>query len=206
MGLPTRRMESSLELHRDRDLVLYVGRNPGFHEDREGRCFIGRSGRMLQDVYVAGTRIHERASVWFTNMARCYTVNDEPPKARHYKACRNYLEHDIAALASALTGGGRLVVVLMGGDAVSHFHRNSLGVKGMNLTKAFGQQAHEYDVKWCPKPFTVFSTYHPAFVLRDPNQINAVSAHCQLVLDFLRGTMARPSEPRIVEPRYPDAS
>jgi uracil-DNA glycosylase family 4 len=204
VGLPTRRLTTSLEPHRDRDVVVYVGRNPGFHEDQEGRCFVGRSGQLLERAFVGGTSIHRRATVWFTNMARCYTVNDVPPKAKHYKACRGYLEHDLAALAGASSPDAKFVVVLLGGDAVSHFHRNSLGVRGINLTKAFAQQGREYQVEWCPRPFTVFSTFHPAFVLRDPNQINAVSAHCQLILDYLRGTMAQPSEPTIVEPRYPD--
>lgn len=203
VGLPTRWLTSSLEPHRERDTVVYVGRNPGYHEDQEGRCFVGRSGQLLERAFIGGTRIQERATVWLTNMARCYTVNDVPPKAKHYKACRGYLEHDIAALAADLVPEAKLVLVLLGGDAVSHFHRNSLGIKGMNLNKAFAQQGREYTVEWCSRPFTVFSTYHPAFVLRDPNQINAVSAHCQLVSDFLRGTMAQPSDPVIVEPRYP---
>lgn len=203
VGLPTRWLETSLEPRPDRDVVVYVGRNPGFHEDQEGRCFVGRSGQLLERAFVGGTRIQERATIWFTNMARCYTVNDVPPRARHYKACSDYLNQDLSELTRDSWPDSKFVVVLLGGDAVAHFHRNQLGIRGMNLNKAFGQQGQEYKVEWCRRPLTVFSTFHPAFVLRDPNQINAVSAHCQLVLDFLRGTMAQPSDPVIVEPRYP---
>lgn len=205
VGIPTRWLETSLEFDGERDVVLYVARNPGHNEDIEGRCLVGKSGQLLQTCYIGGTRIQERASVWLSNAARCHTVGDAPPVARHYKACHGYLLGDLRALAVPLSPDARLVVALLGGDAVKHFHAMALGVKGMTLAKGFAQQGREYRPEWSPRPFTVFNMYHPAFVLRDPNQINAVHAHCQLVSDYLEGTMAQPSEPVIVEPRYPDA-
>jgi hypothetical protein len=43
--------------------------------------------------------------------------------------------------------------------------------------------------------------YHPAYILRDKNQINAVSAHNQLISDCLANTLAEPSQPSFVRTR-----
>ncbi len=178
--------------------LWYVGRNPGYNEDREGNPFIGRSGQLLKGAYIRGINAEDRCNLHLTNGVRCYTVKDEPPKARHWKACLRYLHSELAAEAT-----DRTALVLLGGDCTAHVYRYLFGKKGMNLTKGINENGGEHQLLETDKLVTVFSTYHPSAVLRDPNYINAVHDHNALISDWIDGIVSRPSEPIIVPTRSP---
>ena len=73
----------------------------------------------------------------------------------------------------------------------------------MNLTKGINENGGEHQLLETDKLVTVFSTYHPSAVLRDPNYINAVHDHNALISDWIDGIVSRPSEPIIVPTRSP---
>ena len=174
--------------------VIYVGRNPGYNEDDQGHPFVGRSGQLLHAVYIDGINLRDRATIYLLNGVRCYTIKDEPPKARHWKSC---LPHTMSDLEKIREQHERIALVLLGGDCTSHSYRHLLGVRGMNLTKGINNNGETHD------DMTVFSTYHPSAVLRDPNYINAVHDHNGLISAWLDGVMAVPSEPNIIPTRIP---
>ena len=86
-------------------------------------------------------------------------------------------------------------------------YRDILGIPKISLTKSFalnGNQYTEEDHKISGvSEFNLFSTYHPAAVMRNNNFINSVHSHMQLVSDCIDGTMASPSRPEIVPTRSP---
>ena len=182
--------------------LWYVGRNPGYHEDVEGNPFVGRSGQLLCGAYIPGINATDRAQVYLTNGVRCYTVKDEPPKSRHWKNCLNYLRDELVERYTDKPT--RVGLVLLGGDCTSHVYRNVFGVKGMNLTKGINENGATHKVVDTNIDVTLFSTYHPSAVLRDPNYINAVYDHNSLISDWLDEVMATPSEPTFVPTRSPN--
>jgi uracil-DNA glycosylase len=104
VGIPTRYLEDSLPPSEVTDAVVYVGRNPGFNEDQDGTCFVGESGRLLMRVYIDGIHVRRRASVYCTNAVRCYTARNDPPKARHYKACLDFTLGDLRPIDTIYGG------------------------------------------------------------------------------------------------------
>lgn len=213
MGIPTRPWYTCLQGNRTRRrFILYVGRNPGFREDQEGTNFVGPSGDVLRNTIIPGINAHHYADLYLTNAVRCFTVGNEPPRARHYTSClTEHLKTDLWSLCQSYEAYTN-IIVLLGGDAVSHFFRTFLGRRAMTLTKAFAINGdlHTWSFPSEADPdhtfsfqFHVFAMYHPAFLLRQPNAIHAAHSHNQLLLDCLTGVMASPTSPTMVEPRLP---
>jgi DNA polymerase len=184
--------------------VVLVGQNPGFNEDQQGRPFVGKSGEILREAYIRGIQLDQRAAVFLTNGVRCYTIANFPPPFRCYKACSGFLHADLCRIDKYRPR--ETIVVTLGGLATASFHRHVLGNKRISLKKGFSLNGEPFLVKGHPghpARIVFFCTYHPAYLLRNPNAVSAVHDHMQLVSDFLDGTMASPTTPTLVPTRSP---
>jgi uracil-DNA glycosylase family 4 len=182
-------------------LILFIGQNPGFQEDKEGSPFVGRSGQIVKKSYIDGIDLRSRASIYLTNGVRCYTQANEAPKPRHYRECATFLSQDIHALFRSYGPHATRIIVTLGAPATTAFYKHILEGHKMSLSQAFTFNGGLHHMG--SYSFHLFSTYHPAAVLRNNNLINTVQSHMQLVSDCLDGTMATPSEPNIVPSRSP---
>ena len=180
--------------------ILIIGQNPGYYEDKTGKPFVGRSGDILKKSYLEGIQLSKRANLWLGNGVRCHTTNNQTPKPKHYQECNQHLIEDLQILNPD-------IVLTLGAPATTSFYKNILGITRISLTKSFSMNGNLYT----PNnhkidrvgEFNMFSTYHPAAVLRNNNLINSVHSHMQLVSDCVDGTMASPSAPKIVPTRSP---
>ncbi|MCI4321672.1 MAG: uracil-DNA glycosylase [Thermoplasmata archaeon] len=124
--------------------VVFVGEAPGAEEDRLGRPFVGRSGRLL-DESVAGLGVPPE-SVGMINVLKC-----RPPKnvfvERSVAACRPYLDRQLALLAPG-------VVVPLGAHALG-----TLDPSAPRITDAAGRPR-------TAGPWRLFPLLHPAAALR----------------------------------------
>ena len=187
-------------------IVVFIGQNPGFNEDQKDEPFIGRSGEMVKQAYIGGCNIQDKANIYLTNGVRCHTINNATPKPRHYRACVSHTSGDLHYLIDQWykqEERGKFIIVTLGAPATSSFYKEILEEKRVSLTEAFNRNGNTYMWDVFKREFHVFSTYHPAAVMRNNNYINAVESHMQLVSDCLDGTMAEPSEPDIVPTRSP---
>ena len=188
------------------NIVVFIGQNPGFQEDQKNEPFIGRSGEMVKKAYIGGCSIQDKAVIYLTNGVRCHTISNETPKPRHYRSCVPYTTRDLHYLVNQWyhqENKGRFIVVTLGAPATSSFYKDVLDEKKVSLTEAFNRNGKSFMWDVFKREIFVFSTYHPAAVMRNNNYINAVESHMQLVSDCLDGTMAEPSEPDIVPTRSP---
>jgi len=209
VGISSRLFEGSQVPSQQTSMVLYVGRNPGYNEDLEAQCFVGKSGHYLTKGYIEGSTTHLHASVYLTNGVRCYTVGNDPPKARHYNACLDHTIQDLSLLLHLHREAPHHIVVLLGGDVCGQFWKRVFGVKGMSLKKAFQRNGERMQLPATLSSglevtrFNLFATYHPAGVMRDRNLRLAVHSHQGLILDCLQGVMAQPSDPEVIPSRIP---
>lgn len=73
--------------------LVLVAQAPGYNEDREGRMFIGPSGKKLDEMF---TEIGvEREEVFMTNILRCVLPNGRRPRQDEIEACTPYLDREI---------------------------------------------------------------------------------------------------------------
>jgi DNA polymerase len=80
--------------------LFLIAQAPGLKEDREGRMFIGPSGKILDELLdAAGV---SREELYMTNLIKCRLPKNRRPKQTEIKACSPFLEKEIALVAPAV--------------------------------------------------------------------------------------------------------
>jgi uracil-DNA glycosylase family 4 len=172
--------------------------NPGNQEDRQGECWIGPSGQLLTGPYLQGSGVIDQASVYLCNIARCVSPGGKP-KPAHYRTCITNTISDINSILDYHAPAKSRAILCAGADPVTQFTR-TFQKKAMSQQDAF--RAQGMLIPSLPRTH-LFSTYHPAAVLREPGLIHPVSDHMALLFAFLTGKLAKPSLPTIVPAFYP---
>jgi DNA polymerase len=72
---------------------MFVGEGPGFHEDQQGRPFVGAAGKFLDEM-LASIGL-QRSDVYITNVLKCRPPNNRDPLPDEVEACRKYLLRQI---------------------------------------------------------------------------------------------------------------
>src|SRR5439155_331138 len=80
--------------------VAVVGEGPGFHEDQQGRPFVGAAGKLLEELL--GRIGWRREEVFITNVVKCRPPENRDPEPDEIAACAPYLRRQLEALDPAL--------------------------------------------------------------------------------------------------------
>jgi len=156
--------------------ILFIGEAPGRDEDKLQLPFVGASGQLLRkalDKYVGDL------SYGFANVVRCRPTEDganRPPSEIEIGFCNGYVRADIAQLKPK-------VVVLLGGSAIAALNPDPTEeswVRG-KVTKARTRSAKEHE---CVK---YVATFHPAYVLRSPQQSVLLETDLSKACNLARG-------------------
>ena len=76
--------------------IMFIGEAPGFHENRQGKPFVGQAGQFLDELLQAAGVDRDR--VYITNVVKCRPPNNRDPLPEELKACQRYLDEQIALL------------------------------------------------------------------------------------------------------------
>lgn len=128
---------------------MIIGEAPGAEEDRRGEPFVGRAGKLLDEMLRAIGQ--KRESVFIANILKCRPPNNRDPKADEASSCRGYLERQIDLVSpKIILAAGRIAAQqLLGTDAP--------------VGRLRGKLHHLREIP-------VVVTYHPAYLLRSPSQ------------------------------------
>ena len=74
--------------------IMFVGEGPGFHENEQGRPFVGAAGKFLEEL-LAGAGL-SRDRVWIGNVVKCRPPGNRDPQPDELQACNDYLDRQIA--------------------------------------------------------------------------------------------------------------
>ncbi|MGB3308022.1 MAG: uracil-DNA glycosylase [Thermomicrobiales bacterium] len=123
--------------------VMLIGEGPGWHEDQEGRPFVGNSGKFLTELI--GKAGLKREDVFITNVVKCRPPSNRDPLPDEIHACSIYLERQIAAIDPdvIVTLGRFSMAKYFPGERISRIHGQA---------KRFGKRL-------------VVPMYHPAAAL-----------------------------------------
>jgi DNA polymerase len=126
--------------------ILFIGEAPGFHEDQQGRPFVGAAGQLLVDMLrLIGLR---REEVFITNVVRCRPPGNRDPLPDELAACDEYTLRQIETLEPKL-------IVTLGRFSMARF----FGPGPM-------RELHGKSKDW--NGITCLAMYHPAAILRTP--------------------------------------
>jgi len=124
--------------------IMFIGEGPGFHENEQGRPFVGASGKFLDELLAqAGVT---RADVWITNVVKCRPPGNRDPLPDEIETCTsNYLDHQIEIV-------GPSIIVTLGRFSMGKFF------KGAKISQIHGQMQKVGDR-------FVIAMFHPAAAL-----------------------------------------
>jgi DNA polymerase len=102
--------------------IMFIGEGPGFHENEQGRPFVGMSGKFLDSLLAqAGVT---RADVWIGNVVKCRPPDNRDPLPEELSACDPFLERQIEAINPSIivTLGRFSMGKFMPGARISQVH------------------------------------------------------------------------------------
>jgi DNA polymerase len=126
--------------------VMFIGEGPGFHEDQQGRPFVGAAGQLLTEMLRSIGL--QREEVFITNVVRCRPPSNRDPLPDELQACDTYTQRQIAVLDPKL-------IVTLGRFSMARF----IGAGSM-------RELHGRTRDW--NGITCLAMYHPAAILRTP--------------------------------------
>ncbi|MDA4129419.1 MAG: uracil-DNA glycosylase [Thaumarchaeota archaeon] len=128
--------------------VVFVGEGPGKKEDLVGKPFVGRAGKLLDELLAnAGLK---RDEVYITNIVKCRPPKNRKPKPEEVQTCTSlYLEKQLQILKPKL-------VCTLGATALEYF----TGETKMGENHGKVQRGKKTEIPVLP-------TYHPAFIFRN---------------------------------------
>ncbi len=127
--------------------IMLIGEAPGAEEDKQGIPFVGRAGKLLNDILKAIN--FKREDIYIANIVKCRPPQNRNPQPNEVEACIPYLYKQIELIRPKM-------ILLLGRVAAV-----SLLQKNLSLSKFRG---NVYDVSG----IKTMVTYHPAALLRNP--------------------------------------
>lgn len=145
--------------------VMIIGEAPGAQEDKEGRPFVGRSGQLLrEELLKVGV---DSKDIYITNTVKCRPPDNAKPKAKDIKACKKYLDAEIAAVKPEY-------VITMGSVPTKAV------LKKAKITEVHGQMMEYPDYKGV-------ASFHPAYCLYDPSKLVPFRKDLKRIADEING-------------------
>jgi DNA polymerase len=143
--------------------LMFIGEGPGFHEDRQGRPFVGAAGQFLNELLESiGLK---RKEVYITNVVKCRPPGNRDPQPDEIAACRPYLDGQIELIRPRL-------IVTLGRHSMERYF------PGASISKIHGQPKRVGNVIYFPM-------FHPAAALHQPRYRSLIEEDVQRIPELL---------------------
>ena len=145
--------------------LVFVGEAPGEDEDAQGRPFVGRAGKFLDQMI---QRIGlSRKDVFICNVLKCRPPQNRDPDPAEVDMCKGYLFAQLQVIRPK-------VICALGRHAY-----NTLMNTDARITKIRGQFTEYQGIKLLP-------TYHPSFLLRNDERVKEAMEDMEKLREVLR--------------------
>jgi uracil-DNA glycosylase family 4 len=134
--------------------IMCIGEGPGFHENEQGRPFVGAAGKFLEELLrAAGLK---RSEVWIGNVVKCRPPGNRDPLPDELSTCNEYLERQIRAIDPS-------IIITLGRFSMAKF------LPGAKISSVHGQMKKIGDRYVIPM-------FHPAAALHQASLKPAILA------------------------------
>lgn len=155
--------------------LMFVGEGPGEQEDRRGEPFVGPAGELLDKMIDAMG--WSRDTVYINNIVACRPPNNRNPQPDEVASCKPFLEARIGSI-------GPRIIVALGRPAA-----NTLLGTDAPISTLRGRFHDRNGIKVMP-------TFHPAYLLREPDKKRDAWADLKLVMAELARLGIEPPHPK----------
>ncbi len=144
--------------------LVFVGEAPGADEDEKGRPFVGRAGQLLTKIVLAmGLK---REDVYICNILKCRPPGNRNPQPDEIAACEPFLIRQLQAISPKFI------------CALGSFAARTLLKTESPITALRGRFQNYHGIRVMP-------TYHPAYLLRNPDAKKLVWQDVQMIMKEL---------------------
>ena len=148
----------------ERATLMLIGEGPGYEEDLQGRPFVGKAGQLLTKI-LQSIQL-QREEVYITNIVKCRPPQNRNPESDEVQSCRPFLLKQIGAIQPKII------------CALGTFSAQTILKTGSKITALRGKL---YDLEG----IKVIPTYHPAFLLRNPEKKREVWEDMKKIAEWL---------------------
>jgi uracil-DNA glycosylase family 4 len=139
--------------------IMFIGEAPGWHEDQQGRPFVGQAGQFL-DRLLASIGL-DRRQVYIANVIKCRPPDNRDPMPTEIQNCSQWLDTQISLIKP------RMIVTLGRYSMAKYF-------PGKSISKIHGTAVKRDGVLY-------FAMYHPAAALHQRSLQQAIEADMQKI-------------------------
>ena len=148
----------------ERAKLMLIGEGPGYDEDVQGRPFVGRAGQLLTKILQS---IHlPREEVYITNIIKCRPPQNRNPEPDEIQSCHPFLEKQIQSIQPQM-------ICALGTFAAQTLLRTDAKISAL--------RGRVFDLAG----IKVLPTYHPAFLLRNPDRKREVWEDMKQILEWM---------------------
>lgn len=117
--------------------IMFIGEGPGFHENEQGRPFVGAAGKYLDEL-LAKINL-QREDVFIGNVVKCRPPSNRDPLPDELAACSDYLERQIQAICPKVivTLGRYSMARFLPNAKISDVHGQAFKIKGRLIVPMF---------------------------------------------------------------------
>jgi len=144
--------------------LMFIGEGPGYDEDVQGRPFVGRAGQLLTKI-IQSINL-PREEVYITNIVKCRPPQNRNPEPDEIQSCHPFLMKQIRVIQPKII------------CALGTFSAQTLLKTDTKITALRGRF---YDLEG----IKVIPTYHPAFLLRNPERKREVWEDMKKIAEWL---------------------
>jgi len=137
--------------------ILFIGEAPGYSEDIQGLPFIGRAGKLLNELLESINL--KREDVYIANIIKCRPPNNRNPLKSEISHCKDYLEKQIEIIKPK--------IVVPFGNFASSFVFKKYDLKIDKISKIHGKV---FNNNKSSKNIKIIPLFHPAVAIYNPNK------------------------------------
>ena len=135
-------------------ILLFIGEAPGWHEDQQGRPFVGPAGKYLEEL-LASINL-KREQVYIANVIKCRPPSNRDPLPGEVQACSKWLNHQVELIHPKM-------IVTLGRYSMAKYFSNQ------SISQVHGK-ARKQDNVVC------YAMYHPAAALHQGSLRKTIEA------------------------------
>ena len=152
--------------------VMFIGEAPGYHEDVQGRPFVGKAGKLLDELlFSIGLK---REEVYIANILKCRPPENRNPSNSEIAACTPYLDKQIQLIKPKVIG-------TLGNFATSYV-LEQFGFQAESIGKIHGKT---FSVKNLLFEAKIIPLYHPAAAIYNSNMKPVLMEDFKLIGSYL---------------------
>ena len=156
--------------------VVMIGEGPGENEDLQAKAFVGRAGKLLDEM-MKEIGFDTNGESLIMNVVKCRPPENRAPKQEEVNACNPFLRKQLALVKPK-------IILLLGAVALKHVIE---GKKEFSMGREAGNFFEHPDFPGVK----LMVLYHPAYILRDPRKKPVMAEHLKRFKDYWDGAKAQ---------------